>query len=150
MAFIMPIMRARGVLARVVVGVLGPAAAALGAMAIGAGFAQRRGKESHGGHELVHWNALQHPDVLEGLLRHDGLLSGRSATVSSEQTSDDRYQFHFASIPARNRSTETTAAVSCRPIPCAATAVKNGTAALNKGTGHLDCLAKFAMISRSF
>src|SRR5580704_5640601 len=64
----------RRLLSWVVVGVLGPAASALRAMAIGAGFAQGSGEESHGCHELVHGNALQHSYVLENLLRQRGLF----------------------------------------------------------------------------
>ena len=54
----------------VVVGVLRPVPAALVDVAVGAVHTERRGEEPHGPHELIHWNALEHLDVLEDLLCH--------------------------------------------------------------------------------
>ncbi len=142
----MPIMAAGGVFARIIVGVFLPTAATFGAVAIGARFAQGGGKEPHGGHELVHWNALQDADVLEDLIGHRRFCrrSLRAGGRGGEQPGSDCCDFArhgriihaLAPVAAK---IEITAAVSCAPMPCAAAAVNRGAAVLNKGTGHFDC-----------
>ena len=96
MAFIMPIMRRAVSFARVVVGILGPAAATLCAMAIGAGLAERCREESHGGHEFVDRNApSKHPDVLEGLLPTFTAFSCPFATASVNKHAKIRIRISF-------------------------------------------------------